>query len=176
MLPSCSAKRYLIQHLLAQKVANGESLPALDRTITAEARLAEGLVTLPRSDRPQAIDDPLLRRAAQQSEPGNFFDLQNIKIHDFESNALIKVAPEGENLEIATVETEPFWKPRRKTLYFQGKKYSLGDRWRRIFRKTEDFGKDRRQLRKFRKHEKQVVRRIDHFKTVRKLKELVVSN
>ena len=177
MLPSCSAKRYLVQHLLAQQVKNGNtSLPALDRSIKAEARLAEGLVTLPSSDRPAAIDDPNFRKFGADSEPGNFFDLQNIKVHDLESQVLVKVAPAGENVEIETLESGSFWKPKKRTFYFQGKKYRLGDRWMRVFRKFEDFGKDRRQLRKFKKHEKQVIRRIDHFKNVRKLKARVVSN
>ena len=181
LLPKCSAKRYLVQRLLAEKIrTKGDDVNLLgdssrvERALSVSERGAEQLLLRPvkklnRPDVHKLVQAEKIAATVQVTD--EIFDLQNIPVHAFgqaAASSALAVQPDGaaESDAVSPRPQSHWWTHRkdRKFLY-RGRQYKLtdGQGWRRIYRPVLDYGRDRRMLLGLKRKEKMTKKKI-HFK------------
>jgi hypothetical protein len=178
LLPKCSAKRYLVQRLLAEKIKNkepnllGEST-RVERALSISERAAEEMIKLQKSSSKIRVPKATSVQSFIEAEKAvanadvseEIFDLQCIPVHEFghyTSSSLMVTAESQENTHSSELAQKHWWAHRKdRQFLYRGKKYRLTEEgWRRIYRPTFDFAKDRRLLMEMKRKEKMTKKKI----------------
>jgi hypothetical protein len=203
LLPKCSAKRYLVQRLLAEKIRNPDDevnllgcSSRIERALSVSERAAEQLLLknppsssalrklIPRPDLTKVIEAENIAATIQVSDES--FDLQSIPVHTFGSSGdatavAVQAASESSSGPVERMsgcKPQSHWWAHRKDSKFlyRGKKYQLieGAGWKRVYRPVIDFGRDRRVLMGMKRKERMTKKKL-HFNELYRNARLATS-